>query len=172
MASSTNTITGEVTETGTEIATVDAIDGEILASGVRDLAGDIAALRDPGATLYTSIAIQSQADTVRTMKALTNSVKLEDDKGKVYDGIITLQDVIVQKVELTDDKGKLIVAPRVVLIDADGTAYHATSTGLLSALQTLFGVAGTPDTWDAAYQIRVEKAKSRNGFFYFTIVFV
>jgi hypothetical protein len=140
--------------------------------GGTDLAQEIESLRNPSSTLYSSLALNTQADVVATMRALTNSVKLKDDEGKLYDGIISLENVIVQQVEFEDDNGKLVKAPRVMLLDADGTVYHATSTGLLSALRTFFGIAGTPDTWDGAvYQIRIKQAKSRRGFFYMTIVF-
>lgn len=158
------------------VAVIDAteVDEDTLAAPLVGNAVDvmISELRKPESATYSSIVVQSQADVVRTMKALTNSRKLVDEKGVLFDGIISLVDVIVQKVEFIDDAGKAVIAPRVTLIDADGTSFHGTSAGLVGALRTFFAVAGEPHEWDGAiYQIRVERQLSRRGFFFFTIVF-
>lgn len=99
--------------------------------------------------------------------AISDAKPLSDNLNKV----INLKDVIVQPVSSEDEKtGVVEDYLRSVLIDADGTAYAASSTGVKSSLDNLFLVFGTPDTWDAPLAIKVtEKKSAKPGFKFFSI---
>lgn len=134
-------------------------------TGATDVVAAIAGLNTPGSAYYTSIKGGDFATRKRLAKALTSSSPIDEHLGETLD----LVNIIVMPVDLANEAGEVNTAPRVILITADGTAYHATSVGLLSAIRNLFATLGEPDAWDEAVQVKIVQQKGRNGFKFFTI---
>lgn len=147
---------------------VDVIDDSVVTSGVTDVAGIIAGLNNPASGFYSSIKSDSFTDKLAIASAMTTSLPLDEH----LDSQILLKDFIVQPVDLANDKGEITTAPRIVLVAADGTAYHATSVGILSSLRNVVSVLGEPSTWDAAIAVKVVRQKGNNGYSFFTLKFV
>lgn len=145
--------------------------GEVVESqsrGVTDVSAAIAGMNDSSAAFYTSIKGTDFAARKLIAAAQTKSQPLADHLNKE----ISLRNFIVQSVTLEDEKGNVNEAPRVTLIDEDGTAFHATSVGLLSALRNIIATLGEADTWPEALPVRVVEQRGRNGYRFMTIELV
>lgn len=152
-----------------ETIEAEPMDEEIQASGTTDVVVAIEGLNNPGNRFYSSIKSENFADKLAIASALTTSVPIDENLNKE----IKLTNFIVQPVDLKNERtGKVETAPRVVMIDADGTAYHATSIGLLSSLQNIVSVLGEPSAWPAPVSIQVVKQKGNKGYSFFTIKFL
>lgn len=153
-----------------EIAVIDTdVVDEETKSTRTDVAAVIQSMSDPNQnTIYSSIVGDSFATKLEIAAAMTTSVPVDEHLGEV----INLRNFIIQPVELTDDNGTINTAPRVILIDDDGTTFHGTSVGLLSALRNIVAVVGEPVGWDSFIPIQVVQEKTRKGFKVFTIKFV
>lgn len=93
--------------------------------------------------------------------------------GDVLGETILLKDVLIHPVQFTDEAtGELIDGYRTVLIDADGTSFGATSSGLFNALQQFFSIKGHPNTWSEPKAIKIVEKKGRRGFKFYTIQIV
>ena len=90
---------------------------------------------------------------LETFAALQDAVPLNDNLGKT----INLVNVIVQPVELADEEsGEVKPQPRIILIDADGTSYSATSNPLFRSIQLLLGMVGKDTSrWSKPVKIHV-----------------
>ena len=120
------------------------------------------------AGFYTSLNVASRADKMSLLKAINNSVPLVDKAGSE----IAIVDVVMQEVEIANENtGAIEDAIRITLIDADGTAYNATSKGIAQSLKQTFGVLGTPEQWDEPLVVTVAEERGRNGFRYLTLKF-
>ena len=126
--------------------------------------GDITA----AAGFYTSLNVASRADKMNLLKAINNSVPLVDKAGSE----IAIVDVVMQEVEIANENtGAIEDAIRITLIDADGTAYNATSKGIAQSLKQVFGVLGEPGQWEEPLEVGVAEERGRNGFRYLTLKF-
>lgn len=141
---------------------------EVEVSGPRDASNMIASLNEVGAGMFSTIQGGDRATKIQIGRALTTSVPVDEHLNKT----INLDNFIIQPVELTDDKtGETNIAPRVTLIDADGTAYHGTSVGLVSSLKNILAVFGQRDAWGEPIPITVVQEKTNRGYRVFTIKF-
>lgn len=169
MAPKTSTSAAEaVIEAAEEIldATVDAVVEEgVVTASATDVVAVITGLNTPGAAFYSSIKSDDFAAKKQIAKAMTASKPIDEHLGDT----INLVNYIVLPVDLANDQGEVTTAPRVILIDVDGTAYHATSVGLLSAIRNLNATVGEPSEWDEAIPVKIVQQKGRNGFKFFTI---
>lgn len=134
----------------------------------------IESMNKPGTGIYTSIVGDNFEDKLRVVQALTTSEPI--DPAHIGE-VINLKDFVAQAIQIKDNsdgpnRGQLIDAARVILIDEDGTAYHAISVGLASALRTLVQVLGEPATWPAPIPVTVAVEKTRSGYRVFTLKFV
>lgn len=148
-----------VVDENTDVATTGTI--------AADVAGAIAGLNDPSSSSYSSIKGDTFAGKRAITAALTSSVPLADNLNKE----IALKHIIVQAVQIADaTSGEMVDAPRVILIDADGAAYHATSVGVLSAVRSIISTMGEPNTWgDEALPVNVVEKRGRNNYRFMTI---
>lgn len=112
-----------------------------------------------GAAIFSTVTGDDFETKLLVMAAVIDSKPIDENINKV----INLSNIIIQPVELTDEKsGEVNVAPRVVLLDADGTAYHGTSIGLLSSVRNIMATVGHPAQWPHPLAIVVTREKSRN----------
>jgi hypothetical protein len=142
-------------------------EGTSAVAGKTNVVGAIQGLNDPASAFYSSIKGTDFVAKKSVASALTNSVAVDDNLGRT----ISLVNVIVRPVDLVNRKsGEVETAPRVILIDKDGIAYHATSIGLLNSIQSIFAVLGEPATWPEPLDIKIKLQKSNNGpYRFFTI---
>lgn len=143
-------------------------EGAVASAGATDVVAVIQGLNTPGAAFYSSIKGADFATRLKLAAALTSSEPIDEHLNEDLD----LSNIIVMPVDLADDDGNINTAARVILITEDGKGYHATSTGLLSAVRNLLATVGEPETWDAAIKVRVVEQKGRNKFKFFTIKLV
>jgi hypothetical protein len=150
--SDTSTATAPATEEAT-IDTETGVEEAVRTSGSTDVAGVIASLNNLDEAFYTSIKGTDFATRKSVAKALTTSVPIDENLGKT----IALRNVILMPVEIADDDGNVNTAPRIVMIDNDGVAYHAISIGLLTAVRNLFASVGEPDSWPEPIDVKIVK---------------
>lgn len=121
-----------------------------------------------GTGLWSSIDGSTRAGKLETIAAITNAKPVNEH----LDTPIALVDVIVQAVEIADTaSGELTDAVRTYLIAEDGTAYAATSNGILGSLRDIFGILGQPSTWDGVpLPVKVMEERGKSGRRYMKIV--
>lgn len=157
----------ETVESVEEVATAEVERSQ--SSGVTDVAAAIAGLNDSSAAFYTTIKGTDFDARKLIAAAQTKSKPLADSLNQE----IALTNFIVQSVSLQDENtGEIQEVPRVTLISADGEAFHATSTGLLSALRNIIATLGEPHTWPEALPVKVVEQRGRKGFRFMTIELV
>jgi hypothetical protein len=158
----------DATTTTDIVEAVDAVDETNVTSQSSALAL-IESMNKPGVGIYSSITGTNFADKLRVAAALTTSEPVDEHLNE----IIRLKDFVAQAIQITDENsGEVVDAARVILIDEDGSAFHAVSVGLASALRNIVQVVGEPATWDEPISITVVREKTRKGFQVFTIKFV
>lgn len=134
-----------------------------------DVQSAIAGMNDSSGAFYTSIKGSDFGAKKQIAAAQTKSVPLADHLHKEFN----LANFIIQSVQIEDENtGEVNDAPRVTLITDDGTAYHATSVGLLSALRNLIATLGEPDTWPEALPVKIVEQRSRRGWRFMTVELV
>lgn len=115
---------------------------------------------------YSSITGTDIEARKKVYTAISAAQQLSDHLGKT----INLKDVIVQPVTSENEEtGEVDEYLRTTLIDADGTAYAAGSSGVASSLKNLFGVFGEPEIWTEPLAIKVVEKKGRKGFKFMSI---
>lgn len=127
---------------------------------------DIAALKQGGAAVFSTITGADRASKVAILNAMTNSKPVSENLGKTFN----LLNVVIQAIEMEDETTKEMVSvPRIVLVDDKGEAWHAISSGLFKSLENIFGVMGNPDTWEGVpLPIKITQAGTGNRK-YFTV---
>lgn len=114
-------------------------------------------LKGQATNVVSTIPANSFEDRIKTMELVTNSANLNDTIGD--GGVIQLVDVIVQTIEMEGN-----AVPRVILIDADGSAYHVISSPVLGSIETLFGVVGSDTSkWERPIVTTVSRIKAEKG---------
>lgn len=123
----------------------------------------------------TSVFCSVQGGDRKTKALIYNAAN--NPEHKVADFInktIMVKDILVEMIELPKTNGKdeeildengqpiLEVAPRIVLIDADGKAYQAVSAGMLSAIKRAIQIFGAP-TWDEPLPMLIKQVSVKNG---------
>lgn len=102
-----------------------------------------------------------EAKTAEDKKVLFNAInapemRLEECVNKE----INLKHVYLETVEFIDeDTGLSTPGIRIVLIDNDGKSYGCASKGVASALQKIFTIFGTPETWEAPLKVCVREIR-------------
>lgn len=138
----------------------ESTDLAVASNGIRQ---DIANLASGKSTVFSTVTGDDFNTKVSVINAMTNSLPVQDNIGKT----IQLVNVIVQAVDMADEKSREISAqPRIILLDADGTAYHAISSGLFKSLENIFGILGHPATWPAPLPIVIDRVKGKVGHFF------
>lgn len=103
---------------------------------------------------------------VKLYSALQNAEKLADHLNEP----LHMVNAVAQSVQVTDEQtGEMINCARVIIVTDDGKAYAATSPTLLAGLNTMFGIFGTPNTWERPLAIKVVEHRSRRGYKFYSI---
>ena len=103
---------------------------------------------------------------VRLYSALQNAEKLADHLNEP----LHMVNVVAQSVQVTDEQtGEMINSARVIIVTDDDKAYAATSPTLLAGINTMFGIFGTPNTWEKPIVVKVVECRSRRGYKFYSI---
>lgn len=109
---------------------------------------------------YTDMNLSDRSAAVAFYNATSNPVnKLKEHVNEV----LALSHVSVECVEVTNDDDEKVVAPRVVLITADGQSYACVSVGVYQSLKRMFTLLGTPDTWTDPVKIKPVLISTKKG---------
>jgi len=144
------------TTVSTDLAILDASDSTALSTEIANLATGRAAF-------YSSLKGDDFATKIATVEAMTNSVPVKENLNRT----INVKNVIVQSVPMADRAtGAINDQPRIILLDADGTAFHAISGGLWRSVQNIINIVGEPSTWPAPLPLHIVSVKGGQGDFY------
>ena len=112
--------------------------------------------------IFSTVNAQTMEGKAAVFNALNGATPLRDVVGE----ILSVKDIIVQRVEVETDEGDVVEQPRTSLITSDGVAYSATSNGIFSAVKNILGVFGHPSTWEAPLKVVVEEKATRRNAMY------
>lgn len=106
-------------------------------------------------TVVSTLRGNDRDTQIQVLKATMNATPLSEHLGKP----INLVHFVAQSIDMTDEEtGELVNATRIVLLDADGSAYAAISNGLIKSLQNIVGILGEPATWGQPLPLIVTEA--------------
>ena len=111
----------------------------------------------------TFCSIQADGDR-ETAKRVYNA--MNDPEYRVADFInktIEVENVLLEIRDiLNEETGEISRVPRVVLIDADGKAYQATSVGMFNVIRNAYNVFGAAP-WDPPLCMHIKQKAVKNG---------
>ena len=147
----------------TEIATFDNVNDEFAANA---LDRSIAVLKSGGTDIFSTFDGTDFDTQLDVVDAVSSALPLADNLGTV----INLKNVVIQPIEMKDENsGEMVRVPRIILVDVDGTAYAAISTGIMKSLQNYFGLLGFPKDWPRPLSVVAKEARSRANFRFMTL---
>ena len=112
--------------------------------------------------IFSTVDAKTMEGKISVYRALNDATPLRDVVGE----ILSIKDIIVQRVEVETDEGDVVEQPRTFLITSDGAAYSATSNGVFSAVKNILGIFGHPSMWESPLKvIAEEKATRRNAMY-------
>lgn len=112
--------------------------------------------------IFSTVDAKTMEGKASVYKALNDATPLRDVVGEV----LTIRDIVVQRVEVETEDGDVVEQPRTSLISSDGVAYSATSNGIFSAVKNILGIFGHPSTWEAPLKVVVEERATRRNAMY------
>lgn len=112
--------------------------------------------------IFSTVDAKTTEGKAAVYTALNDATPLRDIVGE----ILSIKDIIVQRVEVETDEGDVVEQPRTSLITTDGAAYSATSNGIFSAVKNILGIFGHPSTWEAPLKVVVEERATRRNAMY------
>ena len=132
------------------------------------LMDEIQALKNGKTPVLSTIDGDDRASRISTLQAMTDSTPLDEVMGKE----IEVAHYVVQPVEMADEEtGELVSVPRIILVTTDGSAYHAISGGIFSALKNISSILGMPSKDNDEWPVKVTPStdKTRKGYKVFTL---
>lgn len=109
---------------------------------------------------YTDMDLTDRKQAVAFYNATANpQYKLKEHVNEV----INLAHVSIECCEVNNEDGERTIAPRIVLIDANGSTFSCVSTGIYNSLKRLFALLGTPDTWTETVPIKPALVATKRG---------
>lgn len=135
------------------------------------LRADIAALSEGKVNVWSSQKAETFKEKVALAGALTNATPLQEeiDPKTHFSKVFNVKNVIIQPVDMANEKTReLTPVPRIVLVDADGSSYHAMSGPLFKSLENIFAICGLPHTWNEPLPVVVRAVPAKSGGVFFT----
>lgn len=115
---------------------------------------EIANLTNGQTSVFSTISGEGFGPKAALLNALSNSVPVSENINKH----VELVNIVVESIDLANEStGEIETQPRVILIDADGTAYHAISGPIFKDVQRLLTIMGHPSTWNIPLPVKVIK---------------
>ena len=152
-----------MTET-TETTALDVVE----TTSTVDLMQEIQALKEGKTPVLSTFEGDTRQARLATLNAMTDSTPVDDILGEVN----TLANFVVQPIEMPDEETKEMRAvTRIILIAEDGSAYHAISAGIFSALKNISSIMGMPSKDNENWPVDVSpvREKTRAGRQVFTL---
>ena len=116
------------------------------------LSNEIANMSKGQLGLFSTIT----GDTFESKAALLNALSNSEPISENLKSTIQLANVVVESVDMPNEQtGEISAQPRIVLIDADGKAFHAISGPAFRDVKRLLAVMGHPTTWPTPLPIHV-----------------
>jgi hypothetical protein len=115
---------------------------------------EIANLTNGQNSVFSTISGDGFAPKAALLNALSNSIPVSENINKH----IELANIVVESIDLANETtGEIETQPRVILVDNDGTAYHAISGPVFRDVQRLLAVMGHPASWPAPLPVKIIK---------------
>lgn len=112
------------------------------------------------------IDTSTEVGQIALYTAINNAEQLNKHLGEPLE----VKSVVSQMVAMADENtGEVRDAIRTIFVTSDNKAYSATSDAIASAVNTMFGIFGTPDTWKEPKHIVVNERRSRKGNRYYAM---
>lgn len=117
-------------------------------------------MQEAAADTYISFPMTDPASRIAAYNAINNpDAKVADMINKT----IALKDVVMIPVTLVNDEtGEVENAMRSILVDADGTTYTATATGIFNSLKNIYLIFGTLH-FDNPVTVEVNQVATKRG---------
>ena len=116
------------------------------------LSNEIANMSKGQLGLFSTIT----GDTFESKAALLNALSNSEPISENLKSTIQLANVVVESVDMPNEQtGEISAQPRIVLIAADGKAFHAISGPVFRDVKRLLAVMGHPTTWPTPLPIHV-----------------
>ena len=113
---------------------------------------------------YTDMDLSDRKQAVAFYNATANpDMKLKEHVNEVIDLVHVSVECTEVNSKLADGTDSKVIAPRIVLISADGHAYSCVSTGMYNSLKRLFALLGSPDTWTEPVKVKPVLIGTKNG---------
>jgi len=109
------------------------------------------------AQLFSTFPAEQRGRVVALMQG--QAAQLADIIGKE----INVEHVLAHSVETVSEEGEITALLRIVVVDADGTAYATTAAGIRESIRLLAKFYGLPP-WKGGLKVKVESIKTRRGF--------
>lgn len=126
----------------------------------------VQALASGSTNVFSTIKGDDADSRLAVFEATTASVPLAENLNKP----IALANIVVQVIDIADDNADAdeqtgevptVTVPRTILIDKDGTAYHAISNGVFKSVENLTGILGSdPARWPENFTVKAVKGGS------------
>lgn len=102
-----------------------------------------------------------KAENFEDRKKLFNYINSPNKKvSECINEVINLKDIYIGVVPITnEDTGEVTECMRTVLIDTDGNAYQAVSSGIFNATRNLLYICGEPSDWECPITIKFRQLK-------------
>ena len=117
-------------------------------------------MSEAAADTYISFQLDNPSSRIAAYNAINNpDAKISDMINKTID----LVDVVMVPVTLvSDETGEVESAMRSILVDADGTTYTATATGIFNSLKNIYLIFGTLH-FDDPIKVEVNQVSTKRG---------
>lgn len=111
---------------------------------------------------YTDMNLTDRSAAVAFYNATSNPMnKLKEHVNEVLNLVhVSVECVEISKEDTPEEKA---IAPRIVLLTADGQSYSCVSVGVYQSLKRMFTLLGTPDTWTEPVKIKPVLISTKKG---------
>lgn len=134
------------------------VESEIAETGIREY--DVSELMGGEAQAFCSI----DAVDPETKAIVFNAANNPDHKVKDFvNKTINVKDIYAEIIEIVNkETGEITKVPRIVLIDAAGSAYECVSVGMYAAIRKIVSIYGAP-TWEPPLTVTIRQKSVGKG---------
>ena len=112
----------------------------------------------------TDMNLSDRKQAVMFYNATANpDMKLKEHVNEVIDLVHVSVECAEVNAQLEDGSTGKVIAPRIVLIDAEGKSYSCVSVGIYNSLKRLFALVGNPETWTEPFKVKPILISTKQG---------
>lgn len=160
------------------VETINTETGEVTTDDLNDLSSGLTrsgveATMDSLSGSHANVVSSYEGADFETLVQVASVVGNAEKLSENLDKPLNIVHYVAQQTEVESrtKPGVMEPAVRIVLVDDDGSAYAAMSTGIAKSLENLVGIVGRPATWKAPIKLKVVEQQGRNGK-YFTVKYL